>query len=589
MNAAVHFARLLRDVPKAWVAGLLALMILASLTEGIGILLLVPLLGLLGGVSEISNPLIQGLVETIKTLGLSLSVGGLLAAFLVLITFRSSVQYARERLGASLQHQVVDGLRERCFTALLGVEWRWMVAGRKSDHANLLLTDVSRVGVGLNFGLSLLTALVTLLAYLSVAFALSWPMTLLVLLSGGAVFWLLAGHRREALHLGQNLGLANRALHGNVQESLAGIKLAKILGNESRHLDYFRQTMGQLRTQQLRFMANTSLSRAMFQVGGAVMLSSYLYLGLTVWPTPLPELLTLVLLFSRVIPMFMSAHQHYHHWLHAMPALVEIDALLQQCRQASEPVSSDAPITMEASVELDGVSVGYAGRDRPALDSVSVRFAARTTTAVMGPSGAGKSTLADVLMGLLSPDSGRLIVDGTALTGSQRMAWRRSVAYVPQEVFLFHDSVRNNLLWAAPEVDEGALHLALKQAAADFVLGLPQALDTVVGDGGVRLSGGERQRIAIARALLKRPSLLILDEATSALDMENESRVRQAIENLHGGLTVVIIGHRLPTLEHADQVVVLEQGRIARQGRWEDLQLASVTSRVDGEFLVGKS
>ena len=548
-------------------------MVLASLTEGVGILLLVPLLGLLGGGGAGGNPLVQGLLDALQMTGLPVSVGGLLAAFLVLIALRSAVQYSRERLGASLQHQVVDRVRERCFSALLGVEWRWMLSGRKSDHANLLLTDVSRVGMGLNFGLGLLAALATLLAYLATAFVLSWSMTGVVLASGGLVLWLLAGHRREALRLGQTLGQANRALQGNVQESLAGIKLAKILGNESRHLDYFRQTTDQLRKQQLRFMADTSLSRAFFQMGGAVLLAVYLYLGLSVWATPLPELLTLVVLFARMIPLFMTAHQQYHHWLYAMPALGQIDSLLQACQKAAEPalLPGAAPIPIQDAIVLEAVSVRYEGRDPPALSSVSARFPARTTTAIMGASGAGKSTLADVLMGLLVPDEGHVFVDGVSLTGSRRMAWRRSVAYVPQEVFLFHDTIRNNLRWAAPEAGEEELRRALEQAAADFVFQLPQGLETVVGDSGIRLSGGERQRLAIARALLKRPSLLILDEATSALDLENEARVRQAIENLHGGLTVVIIGHRLPTLEHADQVVVMAHGRIARQGTWAEI------------------
>ncbi len=573
MNAPSRFVSLLREAPRGWPMALLALMVLASLTEGIGLLLLVPLLGLLGGRSDSENPLVTYLLTTLPRAGLPISVAGLLVAFLVLIGLRSVVQYARERLGASLQYQIADRMRERCFAALLGVEWRWVIAGRKSDHANLLLTDVSRVGVGLNFGLSLLAALATLAAYVSAAFVLSWSMTAVVLMSGGLVFGLLSRHRRAALMLGQNLGSANRALQGNVQESLAGIKLAKILGNESRHLAYFLKTTRHLREQQLRFIADTSLSRAFFQVGGAALLCVYLYLGLTVWPMPLPELLTLVLLFSRMIPLFMTAHQHYHHWLHAMPALDEIDELLRACRQAAEPVAPEGHVTwpLREALTLKDISVRYDGREQPALDALTVRFPARTTTAIIGPSGAGKSTLADVLMGLLRPDAGTLEADGVLIDGEQRMLWRRSVAYVPQEVFLFHDSIRNNLLWAAPGASIAELRDALQQAAADFVFDLPQALDTLVGDGGVRLSGGERQRIAIARALLQRPSLLIMDEATSALDLSNETRVREAIEQLHGNLTVVIIGHRLPTLEHADQVIQLAEGRIVAQGTWAEI------------------
>lgn len=567
MTSVQAFWRLLGEAPRGQLLGLFLLMTLASLTEGIGLLLLVPLLEILGGTAS-RNALVQGLLDGLSFLGLVPTTGGLLLAFLALVGVRSLIQYGRGRLGVSLQHQLVDRLRLRAYAALLGVEWRWISASRRADQANLLLTDISRIGVGLHFGLGLLATAVTLLAYLAAAFALSWTMTSLALVSGGLVFGLLAGQRRQALALGRALGQASRDLQGTVQESLAGIKLTKILGQEARHLDQFRQTLDRLRDRQVRFAASTNLSQALFQVGGATLLAGYLYVGLALWQTPLPELLTLVLIFSRLIPQFLSAQQQFHHWLHALPALEETERLLAECQDAAEPADAQPSghWPVRTAIRLEAVSLTYTGRDRPALDGVTPTLPAHTSTAIMGASGAGKSTLADVLMGLLTPDAGQVTIDGQALTGGQRRAWRHSVAYVPQEVFLFHDSIRNNLLWGWPAARDADLRQALERAAADFVFHLPQGLETLVGDGGVRLSGGERQRLA--RALLKRPSLLILDEATSALDRENEARVRAAIEGLHGDLTLVVIGHRLATLEHADQVVVLAAGRVAAQGTW---------------------
>jgi ATP-binding cassette subfamily C protein len=573
MKALQAFGRLLSAAPRKQVLALLGLMTLAGLTDGIGILMLVPLLELLGS-GRSDKAWVQQLLEALQSIGLSPGLGGLLTLFVALVALRSGVQYAREQLGARLQHGLVDQLRLRCFAALLGVEWRWLVNTRRADHANLLLTDVSRVGVGLNFGLSLMATAVTLVVYLMVALTLSWRLTLLALASGVLVFALLSGQRRRALKLGHSLTGASRSLHNNVQESLAGIKLAKILGTEGRHLAHFTHTTGELRAQQLQFSAGSSLSRALFQLGGAGLLAAYVYAGLNLLNTPVPELLTLVLVFSRVIPQFMAAQQQFDHWLHAMPAFQHTEALLATCHSEAEPRGTANPgsWTVTQSIALQNVSVRYADRHQSALNGVTVRFAARTTTAIVGSSGAGKSTLADVLMGLLSPDAGLLTVDSTPITGAARHAWRQQVAYVPQDTFLFHDSIRHNLLWGKSDATEVELRLALQNAAADFVFDLPQGLDTMVGDGGVRLSGGERQRIALARALLKRPSLLILDEATSALDLDNEARIRRAIEQLHGNLTVVIIGHRLATLEHADQVVVLEAGCADFQGSWSEFQ-----------------
>lgn len=548
-------------------------MVLASFTEGIGFLLLVPVLGTLQATAS-SSGAIHDALHDLAVSGYPVSLGGLLLLFLLLIAFRGAVHYSREQVGALLQHQLVDQLRLRCFSALLNAEWRWIAAGRRSDHANTLLTDVSRIGMGLHFGLGLLAAVVTMLAYLFAAFALSWRMTLLALSSGGLVLLLISGHRHKALELGQSLGRANRALQGNIQESLAGIKLVKILGNERRHLDSFDRTVTRLREQQLQFTASTALSRAMFQFGGAALLVAYLYVGLRLWQVSVPKLLTLVLIFSRLIPMLASAQQQFHHCLHALPALEETNRLLAESERAAEPPAPSVPRTwpIATAITLENITLRYQERERPALDSLTMTFPSRTTTAIMGTSGAGKSTLTDVLMGLLVPDAGTLRVDGEVVTESTRKAWRQSVAYVSQEVFLFNDSIRNNLVWGNADATEQDLRLALGRAAANFAFELPQGLDTVVGDGGVQLSGGERQRLALARALLKQPSLLILDEATSALDVKNEARIREAIEHLHGDLTVVIVGHRLLTLEHADQVLVLDAGKITARGSWTEVR-----------------
>ncbi len=171
-----------------------------------------------------------------------------------------------------------------------------------------------------------------------------------------------------------------------------------------------------------------------------------------------------------------------------------------------------------------------------------------------------------------APDKGSIRIDNHPLLPEDQYQWRRAVAYVPQDTFLFHDSIRHNLLWANANATESDLIEVLKLAAADeFVAKLPQGIDTVIGDRGIRLSGGERQRIALARALLAKPLLLILDEATSALDMEHERRIQQAIKSLHGELTIIIIAHRLSTIQHADRILAVENGRLIEPGPWIEL------------------
>ena len=225
------------------------------------------------------------------------------------------------------------------------------------------------------------------------------------------------------------------------------------------------------------------------------------------------------------------------------------------------------------NVEVDAVSVTYPGSARPALSEVSLRIPAGATVALVGRSGAGKSTLVDVILGVLTPDSGGVLISGA--TPAEAIArWPGGIAYVPQDVVLANDSVRANVALGLPEeaIDDELVWEALRRAhLADFVVKDSAGLDTQIGEAGVRLSGGQRQRLGIARALYTKPRLLVLDEATSALDVETELAVSVMIRELGAEVTRVIIAHRLSTVRTADEVLYLEEGRVLARGSFEEV------------------
>ena len=552
--------RLIGTAPRGRVLALLAVMIVASLSEGFGIVMLVPLLENLGGGQSGGAAL-----SALQRLPLPpFSLGSALLIIVILTALRAASQYGQSVLSAKLQHNLVDDLRLRCFGGLLQAEWKWLAERRSADHASLLVTNIGRIGVGLNQALSLIASIASLAACLAAAMLLSWQIMAFTVASGAVLLFSIGRHRKHALQLGHNLSAANRALQGQIHEGLAGIRLTKIVQGEGRHRAKMAEVLLSLRGKQLAFVENTARSRAVLQVAGAAMVAATVYAAVVWWHLSYAVLLPLIFVFARMVPILAAIQQSYHHWLHAVPALSETHQLLFETDDAKEatPNGRCSPMPLNQSLELVTASFLYASRSQPALNDVSLTINARTTTAISGPSGAGKSSLADMLMGLILPERGTMRVDGVTITPELRQNWRASVAYVQQDAFLFNDSIQNNLLWSNPDASEAELLCALATAAAEFVHDLPQGIETIVGDGGVRLSGGERQRIALARALLRKPALLILDEATSALDTANEMAIRRAIAKLHGDLTIILIGHRLSMIDQADSRIELRDGRV---------------------------
>ena len=309
-------------------------------------------------------------------------------------------------------------------------------------------------------------------------------------------------------------------------------------------------------------------------------LSGVLYVAVNVVKLPTASILLFLFIFSRLVPRLLGLQQTFQEIESALPALDIIDRLVSKCEGAAE--RSDAvglPITLEGGIELDHVSFRYDDKAAPQLANIDLTIPAGRTTAIVGASGSGKSTLADLLLGLIRPYEGTIVVGGVPLDRQHLRSWRSQIGYVAQDTFLFNETVRANLEWVQPGATEAEILEALEHsAAAEFVGSLQNGIDTVIGERGVRLSGGERQRLSLARALLRKPRLLVLDEATSALDSDNEGRIYSAIQRLHGEMTIVIITHRLSTIRNADLIHVLESGRLAESGTWDDL-LADESSR----------
>jgi ATP-binding cassette subfamily C protein len=542
------------------VALILALMLVTAVTEGVGLLLLVPVLQALDPGAPSNAGLSALLPDALRSLGM------LLAVFVGLVTTRAVAAGWHQYEAARLTARVVDGLRARTLAALLHAEWGYLAAIRQSQNRALLITSIDRVWIAVSQGMTALTIAINLAILASAAIVLSWKVALGMLAVGTVTLLLYGGLRRSARHLGGRLSAAYRGIHARLEESLGGLRLYKSYGREEQALEGAREAFGGLRRAEQAFVVQSAIARGALQIGGAALLAAVIWLAIEFAGTAPVVLLPLVALCARALPQLQALQDAGQHFAHARPALDEVAGLISAAEDKAEPAEPGrAPPRLEHSLRLEGVDFAFTG-GRSALHGIDLELPAGSTTALLGHSGAGKSTLADVLGGLLSPDSGRMLIDGEELNAAARRAWRSQVAYMQQEAVLFGGGVRDNLLWARPEADDAMIRRALERAAARFAYDLPGGIDCDLGEGGRQLSGGERQRIALARALLREPRLLILDEATSAIDAAAEREVAAAVEQLKGSLTIVIIGHRGLLTAIADRQVTLEGGRLVAAG-----------------------
>jgi len=273
---------------------------------------------------------------------------------------------------------------------------------------------------------------------------------------------------------------------------------------------------------------------------------------------PAVDLLLMVYIASRLIPNFSSLVRNYQYVISTLPSFDGITNLLHDAQKHRENCTNKIPLQKDPTqaIRFDKVDFSH-DESTPIFNQYSCEIPINKTTSIIGLSGRGKTTLVELLLGLVKPQAGKIYIDDVDLMQLNYQDWRNRVAYIPQENFLFNTTIRQNLLWSNPDTTDEDLYTALHSAACSFVFNLPKGLDTVVGNQGGRLSGGERQRLALARALVRKPRLLILDEATNALDTANEQLVRQALERLCHTITIVIIAHNPVLHELADHTLTI--------------------------------
>ncbi|WP_433752267.1 ABC transporter ATP-binding protein [Paenibacillus amylolyticus] len=559
-------------------------MICISLMEGIGIYMLVPMLSLIGIFEMGSTGLnIIWLGEVLDRFSENSQLLVVLFTFVLIVSGQAWMQRLQTIRNTRIQQQFVRTLRMETYGAIIMAQWSFFLQKRKSDFNHILTTELARVSQGTSIMLQMAASLIFTGIQIGLAFWLSAKLTALVLVCGLLLFIVLRKFVKRAKQIGDQTSEFSQRYYNGITEHFNGIKDIKSNMLERSHMNWFERMCKQIEHNVIQFSQLNSGTQLIHRMSAAIIIAGFIYLSLRVMTVPPASLLLIILIFSRLWPRFTAIQSNLEYISSMLPAfrvVRELQAQTAKSREISEEIASAGdvgtdgiqPMELKESITCEDVCYRYEGSDTYSLRNVQASIPARGMTAIVGKSGAGKSTLIDLIMGLVRPETGRILIDGIPLSEERLLSWRSSIGYVSQDPFLFHTSIRENLRLVDPNASEEQMWQALQfSSSAAFVRKLPQGLDTIIGDRGIRLSGGERQRLVLARAMLRNPSVLVLDEATSALDSENEQYIHEALERLKGHVTIIVIAHRLSTIRTADRVIVLDEGLVIQEGGYQQL------------------
>lgn len=564
---------------------LLGLMFIGMALETLGIGLVIPAIGLLTHRdSSITYPAFQLALQALGNPSQqTLVIAGMLVlvvVYLIKTLFLALLAWYQTHFAFGVQVQ----LSQRLFTIYLSQPYTFHLQRNSAQLVRNIIHEVSVFTSNVLAGMTLLTELLVLLGLSSLLLFVEPLGTLIVVsvlvVATSSFHYLTRGYIArwgEARQLHEGLRIQH------LQQGLSAAKDVKLLGRETEFLEQYQihnirtahalqlqVTLGQLPRLWLELLA---------VIGLAILVLSLLWQG-RAFEAVLPTLGLFAAAAFRLMPSVSRVLNAVQTLRYGLPAINTLYAELQLTAPAT--VGTHNPVVQfRATLTLSQTTYSYPGAAEPALKDVSLTIKRGESVGFIGPSGAGKSTLVDILLGLLTPDAGKVWVDGKNIQENLR-SWQDQIGYVPQSIFLTDDTLRRNVAFGLSneQIDDALVQRAVQAAQLEgFVASLPNGLETFVGERGIRLSGGQRQRIGIARALYHNPQVLILDEATSALDNLTERAVMEAVYNLRREITIILIAHRFTTVRECDQIYLLRRGRVTAQGTYDQLVQGNETFR----------
>ncbi|MBW4683608.1 MAG: ATP-binding cassette domain-containing protein [Komarekiella atlantica HA4396-MV6] len=563
--------------------GLILLTILlgfsGALFNGVSTALIVPVvLRIVGQEVDLSSAptILKAIMSPFENIPVNYRTGVMAGAIIFIIILKNLAAYASALASSSLTRALTADMREAGLRLLLEIDIDYYAKTKVGDLINRLGGEIGRAAGAVGSTVKLGILGITILVFVGLLLSISWQLTIAstILLSLVTLINQYAIYRSKKF--GKQLSDMSKAYSITVLETLNGVRLVKATGNEEKEYQRIKKLIRDREKADFQSQVNSGAITPLSEVMGITALLLIILLSKIFFADQItslaPVLLTYLFLLLRVLPLISELNTIRSNFA---STATSVDVASEFLSLDDKPFMGNGklPYTkLQEGVRFNSLSFAYPSHEKLVLKDVNLYLPHGTTLALVGGSGAGKSTLADLLPRFYDPTSGCITIDGTDLREFDAVSLRKRMGIVSQDTFLFNDSVGNNIAYGRPEATQDEIIAAAKRANAyEFISKLPQDFDTLIGDRGVMLSGGQRQRLAIARALLQNPDILILDEATSALDTVSERLVQAALDDLSRDRTTLVIAHRLSTVQKADQIAVLDQGRVVEVGTHEEL------------------
>lgn len=481
------------------------------------------------------------------------------------------IKICAERMLLKIRNDVEISARKQMVAALLEMEWSQFVRQRHGEISKSIMAEGSNIAYGVRLFLFGLSSLFAALVFVAFAGLVSPLMTFYTLVFGGAAGLV---YIAASTPLRRNVEELNTHLTGigiKVNDIFGNLKFYRATGRTSAARDDAGKIFSEYADAYFLTQRYSPTMRGLLDLAAVIFIGAFLYWQIVISGESIATVIIFLGIFYRLAPKIATMQDCFFQARSYLPWYERWKKRIDLARAYRQQPGGTAAPTFANGLVFDSVSFAF-DPQQPVLQDISLQVGAGDCIAIVGASGGGKSTLLDLVTGLLTPTGGRLLLGGQPLETFDREAWCAHLGYVPQECPLFHTSVLANIAWGDPQPDLArALDCARRAHALEFIEALPEGMDTVIGERGARLSGGQRQRLGIARALYRDAWLLILDEATSALDGASEEIVQHALEEMKGAVAMLVVAHRLKTVRMADRIIVLDGGRIAEEGTWDEL------------------